>query len=200
VLRYLISILLLAGTQAAAPQPKFPSAVDVVVPNVEYGRHIDSLRHVDFRDFDLVIVDGKRHEHFLLTNGEYREREDLGGTEVSLGTVQFFGAKGSRPNYVLLTIEKLDWGGSSSNTGIVQLLIHQYDRLRIVQQFTFDLQAPGTGSIFDVKSGSLVIKARSNDESAHCCRQHIDIVHFQWTGQSITQQATATVAISAAKR
>ena len=203
---FLVSFFILMWGAQANLQPKFPPAVDIETPNYQYSRHVDSLRMVDFGNFELVIfnLNGAAERHVRLKHGEYQEREDFGGSDVSLSPIQFFGVTGSDPhgdpNYVLLGGNELAWGGSSTNTGIVQVIKIEAHHLHVLQQFTFDLQAPGTGITFDVKSGNLILKARSNDGTPNCCPKYIDVVHFHWNGRQFEEQTVQTLAIPATAR
>ncbi|MFZ0639854.1 MAG: hypothetical protein WA020_05800 [Candidatus Acidiferrales bacterium] len=194
---FLASLLILMGGAQSNPQPKLPPAVDAVAPGYQYSQRVDSLRDVDFKHFDLVIFDrdGKVQRSVRLKNGEHHGHEDFGDSDVSVAPIQFFGVTGSDPNYVLLGGNETDWGGASKNTGIVQVIGIAARRLHVLQQFTFDSQAPGTGITFDAKSGNLIIRARSNDGTPSCCPEHIDVVHFHWNGRQFEQQAVQTLAV-----
>ena len=172
---------LLAAQSSPAP------AVDIVFPNYDYGIRVHSFRQVDFQNLKLVIFGGGGKPYQVpLSHGAYEKIESsgIGGTSVSLGKVRYIDGPHGASRYALLDIGETDWGGSSTNTGIIQILHLEDDHLTIVQQITYDLQAPGTGAKFNSKTHVLVMTGRSDDDSPHCCAQSVDIVTFMWTGTS----------------
>jgi hypothetical protein len=147
------------------------------------------LRKIDFRNFELVLFDyhGKNPHQIPLRNGEYEKKElpdAVGGQSVSMGKTQYIDALNGEPQYALLDIGDVRWAGSSTNTGILQLVHLEDGHLTVVQQISYDLQAPGTGVKFNPRTGILLITGRSDDHSAHCCPENVDVVAFKWTGKS----------------
>lgn len=188
---FLLSLFLLIGGAQSNPQPKLPPAVDLVAPDYQYAQRVDSLRDFDFTHFDFVIfdIDGKVQRSVRLKNGAHHERQDFGDSRISLAPPRFFGATGSGPNYALLDGNETDSGGDTKITGIVQVITVTARHMHVLQQFTFDSQAPGAGVTFDPKSGSLIIRARSKDGTPVCCPKFMDVVHFHWNGRKFEQQS-----------
>ena len=182
-------------------QSKFPPAIDIAYPNYGYKQQVNSFRDVDFKNFKLVIlgVSGTAQTSVQLKNGEYHETEDLGRTDISLGPVSFLGKEDSGPNYAILDISETDCGGSRTDTGITQVLRLERDHIVVQQQFTFDLSAPGTGTKLDKPSGILVITGRSNDDSANCCPEHVDVMRLRWNGYEFKEQSVERVALAKQK-
>jgi hypothetical protein len=63
------------------------------------------------------------------------------------------------------------------------------------QQLDFDMQAEGAGTDFDPATRILTIRARTNDDRAHCCPKSIDVVKFKWTGTRFAQFSDETVPV-----
>lgn len=190
----LFSLFLLIGGAQSNPQPKFPPAVVVVAPDYQYAQRVDSLRDFDFTHFDFVIFDiyGKVQRSVRLKNGSHHEHQDFGDSSISLAPAQFFGVAGSDPSYVLLDGNETDSAGDARSTGIVQVITIAARHMHVLQQLTFDSQAPGAGVSFDPKSGNLVIRARSKDGTPVCCPKFMDVVHFHWNGRKFEQQSVQT--------
>jgi len=116
-----------------------------------------------------------------LTNGEYHKRLSggIGGSDVSWGPTTFFGGADGEALHAILTANETDWYGSSTDTGIVQVLKLEKQHVVVERQFTFDSSAPGTGTKFDRQSGDLTITGRSNDDTPNCCPKHVDVMRFR---------------------
>lgn len=197
----------LAVLLAGAPSPpRASSAVAMVEPDYGYSQPIDSLRQLDFRNFDFVIFDvnGQPARRVSLENGEYHERQEERGIDLTLGAVEYFGigrlSVKREPSYALLTLHEVDLGGSPADASIVQVMKMEKHHLYIVQQFSFDRQAPGAGVSFDEKTGRLVIRARTNDDSPACCPRSLEVVSFHWNGRQFTQESAQTLGLPNRKR
>jgi hypothetical protein len=181
------------------PQPQTASAVAIVEPNYGYTQPTNSLRQIDFGNFDFVIFDvnAQLTRRVSLENGQYHESQDQSGSDLTLGPVQYFGVSRlsikREPNYALLTLRERDWGGSPADAAIVQVFKMEKHHLYIVQQFTFDQQAPGAGVSFDSKTGRLIIRARTSDNTPACCPRSLDVVSFRWNGRQFTQESAQTL-------
>jgi hypothetical protein len=93
----------------------------------------------------------------------------------------------------------LNWlacGGSCSNDELLFVFAVENGHTVITQELDFDVQAAGAGTWFNAASGKLTIKARSDDGSAHCCPQHIDVVSFRWSGDKFELEKSQTVPIA----
>lgn len=203
---FFFTLLLLAVVTPSPPQSQASSAVAIVEPNYGYTQPINSLRQLDFMNFDFVIfdVDGQPARHVSLENGEYHERQDQSASDLTLGPVDYFGvgrlSVKHEPTEVLLTFRELDLGGSSADAAIVQVLKMDKHHLYVVQQFTFDQQAPGAGVSFDAKTGRLIIKARTNDDSPACCPRSLELISFRWNGREFKQESAQTLPVSASNK
>ncbi|MGO9642158.1 MAG: hypothetical protein ACLP1Y_12745 [Candidatus Acidiferrales bacterium] len=176
-----------------AAQPNDSPAVDIASPNYQYKLTVHSFKELDFHNFALVIFDydGRNPRTVHLRNGKYEKswssREGL--MSVSLGEVHYINASNREPQYALLDIGDIEGLGSSTNTGILQVVRLKDNHIKVVQQLSYDLQAPGTGVTFNPETGILLITGRSNDDSAHCCPKSVDVMTFKWTGASFRLQS-----------
>lgn len=149
--------LLAVGAQSNSPAHT-SSAIAIVEPNYGYTQPITSLRQVDFKNFDFVIfdLDGQPARNVSLENGEYHERHEETGSDLTLGSVQYFGTSPlsvkNEPGYALVTLRERDLGTSPTDASIVQVWKIEKHHIYVAQQFTFDQQAPGAGVLFDAKT------------------------------------------------
>lgn len=203
---FFLSLFVLAAAAQSNIQSQTSSAVAIVEPNYGYIQPINSLRQLDFKNFDFVIFDvnGQPTRNISLENGEYHERGDQSGSDLTLGPVQYFGlgplSIKNEPTYALVTLREVDLGGGPADAAIVQVWKLEKRHLYIVQQFTFDQQAPGAGVSFDAKPARLIIRARTNDDSPVCCPRSLDVVSFRWDGRQFKQQSAQTVPVSASQK
>ena len=72
--------------------------------------------------------------------------------------------------------------GSCSEQGDLLVLELRSGRLFETHQITYDLQATGAGARFSSETGVLVVKARAEDGSPHCCAEHLDVATLKWDG------------------
>ena len=79
--------------------------------------------------------------------------------------------------------------------GLLQVIEVENRRLVVNQQLTFDRQAPGTDADFDPKTATLTVRARSNDDSPHCCPKSIDVVTFRWDGKKFVEKSHRTIPV-----
>lgn len=165
---------------------KYPAAVEVTSPMRQYRESVRSLKEIDFKNLDYSL-DGER---FHLRNGAATGDKVIGGTagaterfDIGLEHIWYFDFQDHQPRRVLVSLSLVQAAGSSSDTGYVLLFEIINSRLTITRQFAYDLQAPGTGSKFNPKTGLLTITARANDGSAHCCPQNLETAIFKWQGE-----------------
>lgn len=157
----------------ASSSLKYPAAVRVTSPNGQYRRRVRSLREVDFKNLSYSLSG----EHFLLRNGSARGEKVIEGTvaterfDIGLDCIWYFDFQDHQARRALISLWVVEAVGSSSNTGFILLFEIVNGHATITRQFAYDLQAPGTGAVFNPKTGLLRIKARANDGSAHCCPQ-----------------------------
>lgn len=203
---FFFSFCLLAFGAPPNSQAHTSSAVATVEPNYGYTQPISSFRQVDFKNFDFVVfdVDGQPSRSVSLENGEYHERHEETGSDLTLGPVQYFGTSRlsvkNEPRYVLVTLRERDLGTNPTDASIVQVWKMEKHHLYVVQQLTFDQQAPGAGVSFDTKTGRLIIKARTNDDSPACCPRSLELISFRWNGREFTQETAQTLPVPASTK
>jgi len=90
--------------------------------------------------------------------------------------------------HALLVTDWLSCGASCNDTGMVQVYEPQAGHPVLLQQIGFDSDAVGTDATFDKDSLTLTVTGRSNDGSAHCCPQNLDVVTYQWKVRSLYRQ------------
>ena len=79
--------------------------------------------------------------------------------------------------------------------GILQVFEVRQSDLFVSQQMSFDLQAPGTGVEFDPATRILTVRARTNDDSPHCCPKGVDVVTFRWDGKAFLEKTHRTIPV-----
>jgi len=163
-------------------------AVSITFPAYQYAEHVQSLGDVDFRNFSYPSLYDSG-EPYQLHNGSYKD-EAAGHLEVTLNHAWRFGA------YALVSLDVFSAGGSSSNYGLMYLFGLKAGRPVIQQQFVYDLQANGSGAWFNDKTRSLTIKARSSDDSPHCCARHLDIATYVFQGDNFELLKSRTVPVA----
>ena len=97
--------------------------------------------------------------------------------------------------HALLVTDWLGCGASCNDTGMVQVFELQSGHPVLIQQIGFDSDAVGADATFDNDSSTLTVTGRSNDGSAHCCPQNLDVVTYQWGGQEFVQTSYKRVPV-----
>jgi len=183
-------ILLFAGTGGSlhsngASRPGYPVAVKVTFPRHEYKEIVRSVKEIDFKNLGYRLFDTRIH----LRNGSAKKNQRIEGTEasehieVSLKRTWYFDFQDGLPRHALVSLDYFDAAGSSSYDGILLLFTIINGHPVVSQQFDYDRQAPGTGDTFNTKLGLLTIKARAEDDSAHCCPENLETDESAWQGQ-----------------
>ena len=154
-----------------------------------YPERAASLTTIRFSDLKYKLG----NEWIPLKNGRYSYKGvPYGGLDADLDDVWLFDKKGEDPQYALVSISVVRYGGSSSPEGYVLLFAIRNGRLVRLQQLTYDAQAPGTGAKFDSSKSTLTVIERSNEGAPNCCPSHVDVVTYSWTGK-LFQRATFEV-------
>lgn len=175
-----------ASQAAGSSSLKYPAAISVTAPMRQYGGSVRSLEDVDFKNRSYSLYG----ERFHLRNGSFQRDKVIEGTvgterfDADLDRIWYFDFQDHQPRHALVSLQIEEAVGSSSNTGFLLLFEIVNGHLTITQQFAYELQAPGTGRVFNPKTGWLTIKARANDGSAHCCPQNLETAVFKWQGQN----------------
>jgi len=184
-----------AAGQIAPNGLEYSSAVNSNTMRRWYVGLFESIRKVDFANLYYYDGDGKTGNLFQLRGGKVKAKYKIGGEEISLDRVYYFRTGKGEPEAALVQLQLFSYGGSSSMDCV--LLVFQIDEGSLVatQQLRFDLQAEGTGVDFDHTSNTLTVRARSNDDSPHCCAKSIDVVTFAWTGKAFEEKTHRAVPI-----
>lgn len=161
---------------------KLPPAVEVSFPKRQYTQTADSIRGIDFKNRSLHLSG----EKVRLRNGFYQYSGLVAGTDaffryaVQLEKVIYFGNQEGGPQMALVSLDFFEAAGSSTDQGIILVFSLIDKRLALLQELTYDRQAPGAGEIFHPRLKILTIKARASDGSAHCCPQYLETARFRW--------------------
>ena len=187
--------ILLAGLAAGSGNSH--PAINISFPNYQYQETATSIRDVDFGNLKYHLLG----EEVKLRKGRFKKARQIRGTdaiervEVSLGRVWYFDLRDGQPQRALVSVVFFSAVGSSSNTGILLVFALRDEHPTVTQQLDYDLQAPGTGESFERRLEILTVKARSDDGSAHCCPQHLDVASFKWEQDRFGLKSYKTLAL-----
>lgn len=178
---------------AEAPKKSLGPSVIVEFPAYVYGQNFTSLDKIDFENFRYRL--DKNEPLVRLRKGRYEHTEkDQGGNYLWYereALERVWRIPADRPS-ALVMLDSFSAGGSSSDDAVLQLFQLGTDgKLVLVQQLTFDRQADGTGVAFNTVTHELTITARSDDGSAHCCPEHVDVVKYRWGGGRFVQTSAS---------
>ena len=189
-----ISAILIA-TENSPGQIAYESSVQAKAVEHRYMDSIDSIQKLDFTNLQYFIGDCTSGELFQLRNGKAETRFNFGFDKFSLEHVYYFRPGRTEHEAALVEIRHFYGGGSSSQDGL--LLVFQIDDggLVVTQQLVYDQQAKGTGTGFDSVTRILTVRARSNDDSAHCCPKSIDVVILKWNGKAFEEKSHRTLPV-----
>src|SRR5262249_15840695 len=131
IARALILSLLLEGGLFAEARSK--PAVHISFPNRKYNHTVESLRAMDFRNFQYRS-DGRT---IRLRKGEFKsETSDHVRTEVSLVDVWFFGDEG-QDQKALVALDDFSASGSSTDWQVLQVFKLRNGYPTVVQELSF---------------------------------------------------------------
>jgi hypothetical protein len=179
--------VLLVGVVAAAQQPSSSStgpSVHVSFPNTLHKVRAEDICAVDFPNIRLERYAGRARQ---LNKGKYDYQGTDGFESVSLDDVHCLDVQGG----VRYAVVESTWTyghGSSNNDCVIQLFTLRFGYPVVVQQFDFDCHALSTGSTFDSTSKKLTIRARTDDDSPHCCAKSLDVVTYVWRDDRFESQ------------
>lgn len=124
------------------------------------------------------VEGGTAGAKYKLRNGKSEGwyRGGGGGYSVTLDSEYHLDAR-----HALLLVTEGTGGGSSSEQGVVQVVIQEGPQAIITQEITYDSQSPHSGAWFDAKRGLLKVQGRGT-EIAHCCPTSEDEAIFKWNG------------------
>jgi hypothetical protein len=165
--------------------------VDISAPDRPLDVEADHACAVNFRNVRVPV--GSADFNVLLKDGTYEEKDGTTTQDVNLDHVFCFN-QGTTEEHALVVLNWTGCGASCNSTGIVQLFAVRAKRPVITQEFTFDSDALGAGTKFDENSLTLTITGRSDDESAHCCPESLDVVTYRWQGSKFERQGYERVA------
>lgn len=170
------------ASEAANVPPSVP-AVTVSKPNRVLDLNSNGVCGIDY--MNEPVWDGDK-TWLRLKDGKRETKEDFGGTSTITVKHVFCVDRGVREHALLVT----DWlgcGASCNDTGMVQVFEQQGGHPVLIQQIGFDSDAVGAGATFDNDSSTLTVTGRSNDGSAHCCPEHLDVVTYRWKNEEFVQ-------------
>jgi hypothetical protein len=155
-------------------------AVQLEYPNKHFSQTADTIRKINSRDIAIELFgkptgSGKIYFRRVVTPGFMK-------FETSLEKTIYFRPGNDQEERALLIFNLFWAAGSSSERGDLLLFVLHDSHPVLIQEFSYDRQAEGTGETFNLKDLSLTIRARANDDSPHCCPRHLDIERFQWNG------------------
>jgi hypothetical protein len=191
--------LLALGANLAYAQPRPVAArvpaVQILHPNTVYKAAIQSLKAVDFANMEYTFG----RDTVVLKSGSFEHKEDFSSESFRLLQSWLFDIQTGQPGHALVFLDHSASGGSSSDEGLLLVLAVKGGHLAVAQQLTYDRQVTGEGVTFVPATGILTIKARSNDNSPHCCPKNLDVATFAWTPRGFTQTSVRTVPLSVRK-
>jgi hypothetical protein len=198
--------LLLALLSPALGQEVTDRSWQVVHPNYRYPQAVASVRDVDFRNLAFHFFGNRGQVVYSasLKNGLWRQKEAVPFDWVALTGLSYFDfsagpsplGEGGEPRFALAAYTWVSVGGSSTDTGVVQLYHVDRTGLVVVQQIQFDAQSAGAGATFDPGSRTLTLRAAHyGPRDARCCPSAQDVVTFRWTGRDFREAEVRTVPI-----
>jgi hypothetical protein len=143
-----------------------------------YAEFVSTLKEVDFKNRSYSL-DGTKVQ---VKGGVYHYWEPGSYEDVEVGDIWFRTEPRDGSQYAVVSLLH-DYGGTGVDEGLVQVFTVANKRLELIQELSFDAQANGSGVKFDANSRRLTIRARSNDDSPHCCAKNLDVVEFFWNGR-----------------
>jgi hypothetical protein len=179
---------LLLVVVAAAQNPSSPSSGPSVVvsfPNTLHRVQAEDICAVDFRNIQLKRDAMTARQ---LSKGKYDYRGTDGFESVSLDEVHCFDVQGG-VRYAVVESMWTTGHGSSNDDCVVQVFTLRSGHPLVVQQFDFDCHALSTGSTFHSKSKKLTIRARTDDDSPHCCAKTLDVLSYLWHNDKFERQS-----------
>ena len=184
------------SAEKGSPQEPYKPAVSVRSTQVTYLQRIESIRQVDFDNLWYYDQFGDQASSFRLRNGKFSTQGHFGGDDISLDHVYYFRPNATSGEWALVELTWTSFAGSSSSSGVLFVFhVDDFGTPVVTQQLDYDLQAEGTGMKFDLATCTLTVRARSRDDSAHCCPKSIGIVTFKWEGKAFQEKAHRTVPV-----
>jgi hypothetical protein len=163
-------------------QTKSSATVDIYLPNYPYPDAVASFSKPNLGNAELIIFgeNGTTDMRARLRKGAYERRNNNGGGDaVEFEWVKPIGNDPVNAKFAVAYYTWVAWMGSSSDIGVVQLLLREDGHLKVAQQILFNLRGSKTaGAFFDVKSSSLKIRGVHGWE--HCCPTELDLVRFRF--------------------
>lgn len=160
-------------------------AVSIDSSSHRYPAKVASVRGLDFKNWKYPVA---ANLAFQLHNGKLH-KDVPSHTDVTLKNIWYFDSR------ALVTLDLLSCGGSCSDQHLLYLFAIEDGHPAIQQTIGFDVQVEGAGQWFDPGLRTLTVKARSDDGSAHCCPEHMDVVVFRWTGKKFEIDKSETIPV-----
>ncbi len=156
-----------------------------------FGESASTLKDVDFKN-RTYTVDGMQLD---IRAGHYKHEESVGYQEAKIDDTWFVSDAGSSPQFAVVSFWYVGCGASCTSLRYIQVFNLDNHQLELVQELGFDVEAKGAGVWFDANSRRLTIRARSNDDSPHCCAKSLDLAEFVWNGQAFTLDRAVTIPV-----
>lgn len=191
-LSVLIIFAALATNFVAAQNAANGTSVDVIATQYVYASTVSSLNQVDFRNLRVFYDPGDASDRgVVLHDGAYKKPHKYGYEYVKLNSVELFKTKDKQ--FAIVSLIWMDCGGSCTNLGKIQVFTLRDGHPVVTQHFEYDRDATGVSDSFTSGNDRLIIVARSEDHSAHCCPAHLDIVRLDWDGSKFVLKTSKTI-------
>jgi hypothetical protein len=179
------AMLLVAVAAAQSSVPSDRPSVDVTFPNRAQTIYADNVCKADFKSMKLVRNENSTAQ---LTQGHYNYRwKDGGFKAVTLDAVSCLQDESDSGQFAIVESIWTEGSGSSTSDCVVQVFALRSNRLVVTQQLEFDCQALSAGAVFNRKAHRLIIRARTDDDSPHCCAKSLDVVTYDWRNEKFVQ-------------
>ena len=151
---------------------------------------VKSFAKVDFGEFSLRV--GRKS--FRLHKGLFKQFvHGQGGVELELRNHWLIPTLPGKPEYAIVHFIHTAIGGSSSQTGFVQLLCIEGSHPVLRQELRFIPVDADSGCSYDPKTGELAIIAKSDDPSPDVSPKSVDHVLYRWNGNDLERIGWQTV-------
>ena len=200
-----VILILLAQSPPVPYSRDFGPTFHVVSPRYVYPGSWQGIGEVDFSNSTLRVFNerGKPEFRFKLRNGRFEKREATYYVSVAFESVHYLDSHDTNPQCALVLFDLFEAAGSSSRSGIAQVIELANNRLQITQQIDWDehFQAGSPYVSFDGRTKRLTIRsAHYLPGDAHCCVSAMDVVTFRWNGTRFLQKSFRTELSAHGKR
>ncbi len=177
----LLAFSLLFPSVALAQRRNGQPTLKICYPGYTYPDTVPSLHDVNLRNGRLALFfdDCKGYDVVRLKNGKYERPYKDGYWEyIELRWVKPLESQTEESQFAIANIGWASGAGSTNDEDFVQLLELREGRLKVVQQFFFNVRGSRkAGAFFNPKTNLLTIKAINCWE--HACGTQLDVVQFK---------------------